>query len=293
MKRGFILFMVALLILFLGAVIVIYSSIGSIITVAVEEHGSQITQTKVTLNAADFTPSSGEGVLSGLKVGNPPGFKSEYALSFDTVSFRLDIASLSEPVIVIEELRIIAPEIIYEIGVGEDNLHRLKANIDRTGASSGSDSASKRIVIENLYIEKGALWVSARNLENGKQTAILADIHLTDIGKNKNGLPPSRLVQTVMAPLMQEVTLAALDTDLSLEDQAHNVLEGVREESAVAMEALKKQGNAALEALSREAAEALKNLDAESGKTIETVKRESSGFLDWLKGFLNSSKENQ
>lgn len=293
MKRGLILSIVALLALFLGAVILIYNSIGSIITAAVEEHGSQISGTKVTLAAADFTPSEGHGVLTGLKVGNPPGFTTDHALSFDSIFFEIDIASLNTPVIIVREIRIVAPEVIYEIGVSDDNLRQIKANIDKAASGAAPDPGSKRIIVEKLYIEKGAVWVSAQSLQGKRQTAVLNDIQLENLGNDDAGVTPARLVQAIMAPLMREVTLAAMQTDLGLDAQTHNLLKGVLDESESAVTGMKKQGAAALEALGQEAARALDKLEAETGKAMDDVKRESSGFFNWLQDLFGSGEKQQ
>ena len=48
---------------------------------AVETFGPDITQTEVRLEGANISPLNGTGVLKGLFIGNPKGFKSEKAFS--------------------------------------------------------------------------------------------------------------------------------------------------------------------------------------------------------------------
>lgn len=82
MKRGLAIFGGILVVLIVvGGGYLLLSNLGSIIVAAVEQYGSDVTQTEVSLaNAAvDFT--SGEGALSGLTVGNPSGFNTETASS--------------------------------------------------------------------------------------------------------------------------------------------------------------------------------------------------------------------
>ncbi len=304
MKRGFILFMVALLVLFLGVVVLIYMNIGNVIVAAVEKHGAAITGTTVSLQEANFSPTEGSGHLIGLKVGNPRGFKTEHAFSFDDISFKLDISTLTEDVIVIEEVRIIAPEIIYEIGVNSDNLRALRINIEKAATNPGMETPGKKMIINDLYIEKGSMWISARNLDGASQTALINDIHMRNIGSADNGLSPARIIQEIVTPLMLEVTLAAIDTELGMEDQMHNVLEGAKEETVKAYEELKKQGSAALEIiekesrdaakiLGREAKEAMEILDKESKKALEAIEKESEGFFNWLDNVLNPKEQEQ
>ena len=66
-----------LLVVVAVAVFFLYSSLGTIITSAVEKFGSEITQTQVTLKNADISATDGKGTLRGFRMTNPANFKTD------------------------------------------------------------------------------------------------------------------------------------------------------------------------------------------------------------------------
>jgi hypothetical protein len=75
-----------LVIVVIAGLFYLYSSLGSLIKAAVEKYGSEITQAKVRLNAAEVSATSGTGALRGLYVGNPQGFKTPSAFKLGEIS---------------------------------------------------------------------------------------------------------------------------------------------------------------------------------------------------------------
>ncbi|MDP6477679.1 MAG: hypothetical protein QGG38_04985 [Nitrospinaceae bacterium] len=83
------------------------SSLDKIITHAVETFGSDITQAKVSLDKSKISPSAGKGALKGLTIGNPKGFQTDNAFALGQVSLALDMESITEPTVVINEIIIL------------------------------------------------------------------------------------------------------------------------------------------------------------------------------------------
>jgi hypothetical protein len=120
--------------------------------------------------------------------------------------------------VVIKELVIDGPRIIYEFGDGSSNLETLKKNVDsKTGGSGGGDSSGSegpKIVIENLYLRNGSVGITAPILQKQVE-AKLPTIHLKDIGKEGNGATPAQvaeqIIDSVVASAQQAVTSANLN----------------------------------------------------------------------------------
>ena len=74
---GVLLVVVAISVFFL------YSSLDGIITAAVEKFGSEITQTKVTLEETEISATDGKGALRGFRMTNPSGFKTDSSVELD------------------------------------------------------------------------------------------------------------------------------------------------------------------------------------------------------------------
>jgi len=134
---------------FFGAlilIIVIVIAIGlfnidSIVEESVARFGPEVTGTPVALEKSSITPWTGKGSLAGLTIGNPESFGEENAFSLGEISVDIDLSSISEEVIVINRVAIVAPEILYLHDGSTDNLRadlRLSKFVDsRSGRKFG------------------------------------------------------------------------------------------------------------------------------------------------------------
>jgi hypothetical protein len=232
-----------------GALVFFVSNIDSIVEAAVEEVGSDVTKVKVSLDKADVSITSGKATLSGLTVGNPQGFKTDYAFALGAVSVALDTASIGKQPIVIKEVRITAPKVTYEMNAqGASNVDTIKKNVDASmgggqakgpgspgggapsggaggGAKKSSDEA--KLVIENVYITGGEVAVSADFLAGRKMGAPLPAIHLKDVGKKGGGASPAEVAEQIMAALTQNSAKAVAGLNLQ------NLMKGIDPSKAI------------------------------------------------------------
>ena len=156
------------------AIVLLYvvSSLDSIIKAAVEKYGSEVTQVEVRLDKAKVSITSGEGSLRGLTVGNPEGFKTDRAFSLGEISVALDVGTVTQDPVVIKEIVISAPEVTYELGPGGSNIDTIQRNVNAyAGTGKGKakekapsmdpDKEGRKLIIQNLYVKKGKVNVSA------------------------------------------------------------------------------------------------------------------------------------
>lgn len=212
---------VIVIVIIAGGVYWFASNIDSLIKTAVEKYGSEVTKTEVTLNKVEISLSSGAGKLSGLKMGNPAGFKSDSAFTLGEISVSLDTASLGGDTVVIKEIVIGAPDVTYEIGSNGSNIDAIRKNVDSyvggSGGSSGGDKAEgdgTKLIIENLYIRDGKVNVSASALGGKKLGAPLPTIHLKDIGKDSGGATPAEVTEKIIKSITDAATKAVGTLDL-------------------------------------------------------------------------------
>lgn len=249
MKRALLYGLAAVIVIVVGAVVLLYSNLDSIVKAAVEDVGSRATKTKVTLDSVDLSPTSGEGKLRGFRMGNPEGFKSDDAMRFGEVGVKLDVASLTKDIIVIKEVMIVAPQVTYEVGNGGiSNIGTIQKNVDgftksTTGRPAGGGEApggaskpeagkaegAKKVIIENLYVRDGKVGASATMLGSQQLTAPLPAIHLKDIGKDKGGATPAEVAEKLIAAISQAATRAASSVGMDkMMDRAREGAEGAR-----------------------------------------------------------------
>jgi hypothetical protein len=215
------------------AVFFLYSSLGAVITSAVEKFGSEITQTKITLKEADISATDGKGTLRGFKMTNPANFKTESAVEFDEISMTLDIKTITEDIIVVKDITIAGPMITYEHSSGGSNIDVIKNNVDSylgtqansSKKSSGDDSSNgKKLIIEKLSIVNGKANVSAAILQGKTMSVSLPNIVLKDIGKSKGGATPGEVASKVMDSIQSNINGAVKHLSL---DQAKEAVGAV------------------------------------------------------------------
>ncbi|RED49155.1 hypothetical protein DFP90_106133 [Aestuariispira insulae] len=218
-----------------GGAYYVFSNLDKIVETAVEEAGSQVTKVDVTLDGVRLELTEGNAALNGLQVGNPDGFKTDYAMALGTVSVSVDTSSVGQDVIVVREVVVDGPAIIYELSGTDSNIAAIQKNVESftsaMGGSGGSSAESTeegaKVVIENLYIRNGEVAVSAGFLDGEKMGVGLPEIHLTDIGKDSGGATPAEVAAKVLDAISTAVISSVATLDLgSMVEGAGAVMEG-------------------------------------------------------------------
>lgn len=239
MKRIAIVLSALIVILVIG-VLILYSSLGAIITKAVTTAGPEIIQARVELRETVIDASSGQGTMRGLLVGNPKNFETESAFKMEEVKLTLDTDSITSDIVIIKEISIQAPEVTYELGGSGSNIDAIQKNVDsfvkKHGGSSDAkdksgESAAKsdgtKLVIDHVYIKGGKVNVSATFLGGKSMTVPLPDLHLTDIGKKEKGATPGEVVKSIIDALQGAILKAVAPLNLGkMGDAAGDVVEG-------------------------------------------------------------------
>jgi hypothetical protein len=194
-----------------GALFFVWTNIDRIVKAAIERYGSEAVKTAVRVSSVTIRLTKGEGAVSGLTVANPPGFSEPSAFRLGRISARINSRSLTSPVVVIDEVRIAAPEVVYELdSTGSSNIDRIRKNLTgpqpeaRRKEEKGSRGTEKRIIINRLVIERGRINVHAAGLDERHRTVALPRIEMNGIGKPRGALPA-----TVAREVLREIAEAA------------------------------------------------------------------------------------
>jgi hypothetical protein len=226
-------------------VFVLLGSLNGIVKAAVEKIGSDLTQTKVTLSDVDIEETSGKGVLRGFRVTNPDGFSKDDAFKFQEVSVTIDAASILSDPVIIKEVVIVRPEVVYEFGDSGTNLDRLNKNVQSkagSGGGGGGESEGPKFIIENLYLRDGKVAVQAPLLDE-KISLPLPTIHLTNIGKEGSGATPGDIADQMMAAILGGAGKAVSSANIDIGAFTESVGEVAKE----AQDVLDKTGGEAVE----------------------------------------------
>ena len=113
----------------------------------------------------------------------------------------------------IKRIYVNAPDITYEVGLGKSNIGRILEQTEGPAEPEKSrEAGGKKVVIEDFLIENGRIRISA-TLAMGLAAPIpLPTIHLTDIGKEKQGASPLEVIKQVLGAIVGSVTKVVTGT---------------------------------------------------------------------------------
>lgn len=266
-KKVILGLLVCVVLVFVVAFVVGLTYLGPLIKTSVEAAGPEITKVDVKLEGADVSVLSGKGILKGLIIGNPKGFKSPSAMKIDLASLAVDVRSLLSDKIVVKSVRLEAPEITFETDLNSNNLSKLLENVQASvnavtggsgggsagGASKESPGKAKKIQVDELVLAGAKVNVSASVLGGKSLSLTLPDIEMKGLGSGGDGITPAELTQKILDAVTKETVSAS-------------------------MEAITKAGKAAAEGLLNSGKDAAKKLGADE------VGKAAKGILDTFKG---------
>lgn len=258
----------AVLVLVIAGVVLLWSNLNDVVKATVETVGSEVTGTDVRLAEVDISLTDGHGSLRGFQVLNPQGFSRDDAFAFDEIGITLDVATVFDDPVVVKEVVVDRPRIIYELAERGGNLETIQGNVEKnsgggsgtggsegsgSGSSSGSSSEGPAIVIENLIFRNGEVSVAASRFLDRKITTPLPTLHLRDLGKEQGGADPATIASQTMDELYRSAIKAVGSANIDL-DGLRRGLEGA---------------GAAAEQRARDALNQAGDTADEAGKAIE------------------------
>ncbi|MDZ4404549.1 hypothetical protein [Prosthecobacter sp.] len=213
-----------------------YSQIDRLIKLGIEKGTPPVVQTSVTVAAVKLSPFSGTGTIEGFEIGNPKGFTGPRAMHIGKAEMALDTSSVSGDKIVIKHIRIAAPEINLEAGLGGTNLKHIAKNaqdfVSQQSTAAGKDSTaapaddgkpkkSVKLQVDELLITGAKLSASAAGIVPGANANVtLPDIRLTNLGSGGAGISPAELIAQVLSRISTEAAKASANGSLK------NLLQG-------------------------------------------------------------------
>lgn len=217
MKAGKIIGGVVVAVIAILAVVVFLGlqNLDQIVKLAIENVGTRVTGTAVTLDKVKIEVTNGRGELYGLQIDNPSGYKSPYAFYLGEVALQVDTGTLTSDVIVIKEVLIDGAVLIAEQkGLKDTNLQDLMDNMSQGSADQAASepqpadtgSSNVKLIIEKIsFLNNDAKLITQ---QWGEKNLSLPDINLRDIGKKENGLTPEQMGPAIIEPLLKQARKA-------------------------------------------------------------------------------------
>jgi len=181
-----------LLALFVVGVVYVWSNLDAIVKEAIQTYGSEAIKTEVRVDTVKLELEQGKAMIGGLTVANPAGFTDPFIFSLGEISTKVDINSLNQNPIIIDQILIKAPAVAYEINKqGVANADVLKKNVGGGGGKSETSASSSggdelKMIIRKIVIEGTSAKVRIAALDK-EQSVNMPKIIMTDVGKKSGG----------------------------------------------------------------------------------------------------------
>ena len=175
----------------------------------------------------DLSIFNGRGSIRGLVIGNPRGFKTNYAFKLDQIRVQLVVRSLFGDEIVIREIYVDAPDVNYEKKRDTSNLERLVKNIEANvggGSGGGTDlgdlaerlTGSRKVQVDHFVLKEARVHVQDEELKGQPLEVPPLSLELRHLGARSGGATASELSATVMKKVSGRVALAVTAQMLTL-----------------------------------------------------------------------------
>ena len=214
LRRGLLAATLLIVLLLVAGGWWLHGNLDAIVKRAIQHYGSQMTQARVRVDAVQLRSTDGIGIVRGLEVGNPAGFRSSHALKVGVIEVAVDVRTLADPVVVVKRIVIEAPDLIYEKGETMTNFDAIQQNIARSlasGSSGGGASTSsppRKLIVDELVIRRAQARATSPALLGQTISATLPDITLRRLGRAEGGLTPAQLGQIVARTLSQRLVVS-------------------------------------------------------------------------------------
>jgi len=217
---------ITLVVLAIIGIIIASAFLGDIVKKGVETVGPQITKVSINLDEVHLSLLTGSATVKGLMVGNPEGYQSPHAISVGLIAVGVNPQSVLSDKIVLRSLHIESPEITFEGGLSGNNLSKIMDNLNAsarttppTGTGSTNPTApskpSKKFEVDDLSITGAKVHVSLTNLGGKETTLTLPTIHLTNLGKNQDGITATELSRSVFNAITTATIKAVSSSGIS------------------------------------------------------------------------------
>jgi hypothetical protein len=196
------------------------ANLDGIVKKVIEDVGTDVTQTSVGVRGVEIKLLDGKATISGLSVANPPGFSGPNIFTLDKVSVEIDVKSLKDNPIIINEILVRQPQVFYEMNKKNvSNLDVLKKNVASYSASSSSSSSSSgtdkeaaagekgeeiKLIIKKLSFEGGHLSAVSALAPDKKIEADLPAFHMNNLGQSTGGATSAQIAKQIMNRLVKQ-----------------------------------------------------------------------------------------
>jgi uncharacterized protein involved in outer membrane biogenesis len=235
---------VVLLAVYFGTAWYLSENLDRIVREAVEEAGTKQLDSRVSIESVSVSIPAARARLSGLSFGNPEGYSDRPVIYLGSIDVDLDISSLNEDVLIIEEITIENPQVNYEINSkGVSNLDVIEEKISKaTGGSKGG--GDKKLIIDRIDFKGGTITATAAQNPGKELVFDFPVVFMTDLGR-PDGATGNEIADQVTAVLLERSMDAAKRAGVQslVDEQKERLQDKAREKLDEKLKDLLKKGD--------------------------------------------------
>lgn len=243
MKRALVFLLLLLVVGTAAGVWWVTQRLDGVVAAAIEETGSQLLGSRVTVSGVQIDLAAGSASILGLRVANPEGeglaFSSEpaFALGEITVAIdldRLDLQDLAAAPIPLTLVLVGEPRVNAEVAATGINLDVLRRNVGSAGPASDppeADGEPVRLEIDRFEFSDGTLRADSSAVGGDVREVELPPLALSKL----RGTPDEvgkRILDAFLGAALRQVALDQISSEV--EEQ----LDAVKEKAAGALRSL-------------------------------------------------------
>ena len=242
LKKILLIVVILVVVLGIAAVVFVGLHLDKIVKTGIETVAPPITQTSVKVEGVNISALSGSAGIKGFVVGNPPGYKSDFAISIGKAAVSVVPGSVLKDKVIVRSIEIRSPEITLEGNpFGKNNLQTILDSVNSIagGATKAGNSepaktteakAGKKLQVDDLVISGVKVTARIVGLEGEPFSVTIPDIHFSNLGTGPDGINAADLTQKILS----EVITVAISTVGSRAKEimgktANNVIKGATE----------------------------------------------------------------
>lgn len=177
--------------------------VGEVVTETTEE----LLDTSVKVDKVEVDLVRGSATITGLRVANPPGYSGSPALLFGAIEVGINLRSLREEVLVIQQVRVTNLDVSFELNdQGVSNISVLEANLER--ATPDADADQGLLIIEQAEFRGGTITATAMSHPDQDLAFAFPAVSFTGLGA-PGGATAGALGDEIAAVLMDRIIDAA------------------------------------------------------------------------------------
>ena len=291
-----------LIVVLIIALFAIILNLGKIVKTGINTVVPQVTKCEAHVEDVNFNVFGGKFEIKNLVIKNPEGYKTDHAFALGHIFVNVNMGSLMSDVIEIDQVLIDAPEITYEVGLGNSNLNTILENVNSSLPSSDEEKkeekeekkeGGKKVVVNLVKVTNGKIGVSAKIAGGMEAPIVLPDIEIKDLGKKEGGISMVQAAAITLKTTLLSIFDVLKSSGKLLLDGAkaigEGIVDGVKSLGDGAKDSIKSLGDSAKEGV-KSLEDGAKSLGDSAKELKDNVKDNVKNAAEGLKNLIPGKK---